>query len=453
MRGNLLLHSTIVDSRRKEVWGHLTNCQFPILNSHPMRIENWELTIGQMAFCTALRRKTLKFDLVIIGGGIVGLATALEAVHRHRDRRVAVLEKESAIACHQTGHNSGVIHSGIYYKRDSLKAKNCVAGAAAMVEFCREHHIAFDICGKVVVATDASELSGLQELMRRGTANGVPGLAMIGPDRLRELEPHCAGISALHVPGTGITDYAAVARKYAELVEARAGQILTQCEVQGIKRGPREVVIETTRGVIHADFAINCAGLQSDRIMRLAGDSQGLKIVPFRGEYYEIVPGRRKLVRNLIYPVADPRFPFLGVHFTRRITGGIEAGPNAVLALKREGYRKTDFNMKDSLETVAFGGFWRMAAKYWRSGLGEYYRSLNKRAFTRALQKLVPEIQASDLAPAGSGVRAQALDARGVLLDDFCIVRSERMIHVCNVPSPAATASLVIGKQIIDTLV
>lgn len=392
----------------------------------------------------------LKVDLVIIGGGIVGLATALEAVRRNRG--VAVLEKESEIARHQTGHNSGVIHSGIYYKPGSLKAKNCVAGAAAMVGFCREHNIPFDICGKVVVATSESELQGLQELMRRGTDNGVPSLTMIDKDRLREMEPHCTGIAALHVPGTGITDYSAVARKYAKLIEAGGGQIFTQCEVRGINRNPQAIVIETERAVVHGNFAINCAGLQSDRVMRLAGDTQGLKIVPFRGEYYEIVRDRRQLVHSLIYPVADPRFPFLGVHFTRRITGGIEAGPNAVLALKREGYRKTDFNVKDALETATFPGFWRMAAKYWWSGFGEYYRSLNKQAFTRALQKLVPEIQASDLEPAGSGVRAQALDGRGKLLDDFCIVRSERMIHVCNVPSPAATASLIIGKQIVDML-
>ncbi len=392
----------------------------------------------------------LKADLVIIGGGIVGLATALEAVRRNR--HAAVLEKESTIASHQTGHNSGVIHSGIYYKPGSLKAKNCVAGAAAMVAFCRENDVPFDKCGKVVVATSESELPGLQELMRRGTANGVPGLAMISPERLRELEPHCTGIAALYIPGTGITDYAAVARKYAGLIEGAGGRILTQCRVRAIKRTSEAVIVETERGAIQADFAINCAGLHSDRIMRLAGDSQGLQIVPFRGEYYEIVQDRRKLVRNLIYPVADPRFPFLGVHFTRRITGGIEAGPNAVLALKREGYRKTDFDLRDAVETAAFPGFWRMAAKYWWSGFGEYYRSLNKRAFTRALQKLVPEIQAADLQPAGSGVRAQALDTRGALLDDFRIIRSERMIHVCNVPSPAATASLIIGRQIMDTL-
>ena len=393
-----------------------------------------------------------RFDLVIIGGGIVGLATALEATRRFPDRRIAVLEKESAVACHQTGHNSGVIHSGIYYKPGSLKAKNCVAGAAAMVQFCREHNIAFEICGKVVVATVDSELPGLQELMRRGTANGVPGLEVVNAGQLHELEPYCSGIAALHVPGTGITDYSAVAKKYADLVVYAGGKILTECAVESIKKKAGDIIVETTRGSIETNFAVNCAGLHSDRVMRLAGDARGLKIVPFRGEYYEIVPERRKLVRNLIYPLADPRFPFLGVHFTRRIAGRIEAGPNAVLALKREGYRKTDFNLKDTFETAAFPGFWRMAAKYWRNGAGEYYRSLNKRAFARALQKLVPEIQAADLVPAGAGVRAQALDTRGALLDDFRIVRSERMIHVCNVPSPAATASLVIGKQIVDML-
>jgi L-2-hydroxyglutarate oxidase LhgO len=391
-----------------------------------------------------------EFDLVIIGGGIVGLATALQTVRRFPRKRVAVLEKEPQIARHQSGHNSGVIHSGIYYKPGSLKAKNCVTGAVAMVEFCREYGIPYEICGKVVVATDRSELPGLEELMRRGTANGVPGMTMISVEQLRELEPHCTGIAALRVPGTGITNYAIVAGKYSELIQAAAGQILTGCEVRGIAQHSTETVLETSHGAIKTSRVINCAGLHSDRIMRLAGEDNGLEIVPFRGEYYEIVPARRKLVRGLIYPVADPRFPFLGVHFTRRISGGIEAGPNAVLALKREGYRKTDFNFKDALETAVFPGFWRMAAKYWRSGMGEFYRSLNKQAFTRALQKLVPEIQASDLEPAGAGVRAQAVDRSGRLLDDFAIVRSKQMIHVCNVPSPAATASLIIGQQIAE---
>jgi L-2-hydroxyglutarate oxidase LhgO len=390
----------------------------------------------------------LESDFAIIGGGIVGLATALQLIRRKPAVRVVVLEKESAVGRHQTGHNSGVIHSGIYYKPGSLKAKNCVAGAQAMVEFCREQRIAYEICGKVVVATDQSELPGLEELKRRGTANGVHGLTMISVEQLREFEPHCTGIAALYVPGTGIVNYSLVAGKYAELIQAGGGQILTDCPVQGISQRSGETVLETARGSIKANRVINCAGLHSDRIMRLAGENNGLRIVPFRGEYYEIVPARRKLVRNLIYPVADPRFPFLGVHFTRRISGGIEAGPNAVLALKREGYRKTDFNLKDAVEIAMFPGFWKMAAKYWQSGMGEYYRSLNKQAFTRALQKLVPEIQSEDLEPAGAGVRAQALDSTGRLLDDFAIVEAKQFIHVCNVPSPAATASLVIGKQI-----
>ena len=390
-----------------------------------------------------------EFDLVIIGGGIVGLATGLQALRKSPNLRLAILEKETAIARHQTGHNSGVIHSGIYYKPGSLKAKNCVEGARRMVEFCREHSIPFEICGKVVVATNESERAGLGELMRRGMANGVPGLRMIPVEELREMEPRCTGIAAMHVPGTGITDYARVAQKYAELIQTGGGQILTGCEMQGLVRNSGRTVLETNRGAIKGARIINCAGLHSDRIMRLSGEESALRIVPFRGEYYEIVPARRHLVRNLIYPVADPRFPFLGVHFTRRINGGIEAGPNAVLALKREGYRKTDFNLRDAVETAVFPGFWRMAVKYWRSGVGEYYRSLSKQGFTRALQKLLPEIQANDLEPAGAGVRAQALDRTGRLLDDFVIVRSKQMIHVCNVPSPAATASLVIGEQIV----
>jgi L-2-hydroxyglutarate oxidase LhgO len=391
-----------------------------------------------------------QFDLVIVGGGIVGLATALQSLRMRAGIRLAIVEKEDAVARHQSGHNSGVIHSGIYYKPGSLKAKNCVAGAVQMVNFCREHAIPYEVCGKVVVATNEAERAGLGELMRRGTANGVPGLTMIGPEQLREIEPNCSGIAAMVVPGTGITNYGMVAQKYAELIRQGGGQILTGCEVRAIVKSSGETVLDTTRGAIKAKRLINCAGLHSDRIMRLAGDESALRIVPFRGEYYEIVPSRRHLVRNLIYPVADPRFPFLGVHFTRRVSGGIEAGPNAVLALKREGYRKTDFNFRDAFETAVFPGFWRMALKYWRSGVGEYYRSLHKRAFTEALQKLVPDIQDSDLEPAGAGVRAQALDGTGRLLDDFVIVRSNQMIHVCNVPSPAATASLVIGQQIAE---
>lgn len=391
-----------------------------------------------------------EFDLVIIGSGIVGLATALKAVRRHPQLRIAVLEKEAAIAMHQTGHNSGVIHSGIYYQTGSVKAKNCVVGAAAMIEFCRDYHIPYDRCGKVVVATTTSDVAALKQLLHRGTMNGVEGLSLIGPERLRELEPHCVGVAALHVPATGITDFGAVARKYAELVVAEGGKLLTSCQVLAIKKRQAGLILETDKGAISTSWAINCAGLQSDRVRRLAGDKEGPEIVPFRGEYYKLVPNRLHLVKNLIYPVPDVRFPFLGVHFTRMIQGGIEAGPNAVMAFKREGYRKMDFNIRDVMQAAKFPGLWKMAAKYWRNGVAEMYRSFSKQAFTSALQELIPEIESRDLVPGGSGVRAQALDRSGKLLDDFSIVPSGPMIHVCNVPSPAATASLVIADQILD---
>jgi L-2-hydroxyglutarate oxidase len=391
-----------------------------------------------------------KVDLAVIGGGIVGLSVAMEAVRRFPKLSVLLIEKEPAVARHQTGHNSGVIHSGIYYKPGSLKAKNCVTGAAAMVQFCIDHDIPHDICGKVIVATRQDEIAGLEELRRRGIANGVPGIVTIGPERLGELEPHCNGVAALHVASTGIVDYGEVARKFANIILSAGGEILTGCEVHGIRKGTSEIVLETQKGTVRARWAVNCAGLHSDRIARLAGDDNGLKIIPFRGEYYELADQAHELVKNLIYPVADPRFPFLGVHFTRKIRGGIEVGPNAVLALGREGYSKTSFNARDAMEAFTCIGFWRMASKYWSSGIGEYYRSLNKHAFTAALQHLVPEVRSSDLKKGGAGVRAQAIDRQGRLLDDFAIVRSERIIHICNVPSPAATASLVIGKQVID---
>jgi len=391
-----------------------------------------------------------KFDLLIIGGGIIGLATAMEATRRFPRRKVLVVEKEDRVAAHQTGHNSGVLHSGLYYKPGSLKAKTCVEGAAAMVAFCREHGLPLDICGKVVVATRDEELPALEELFRRGTANGVPNLAIIGGERLREIEPHSAGLRALHVPGTGILDYVVVAEKIAEIVAKQGGEVRTGTTALGLLRRGTEIMVETTKGAFAARSVINCAGLHSDRIARLAGAQTDSIIVPFRGEYYEIVPERQDLVKGLIYPVPDPKFPFLGVHFTRRIGGGVEAGPNAVLAFRREGYRKTDFSFADTMTTFSFPGFWRMAAKYWRSGLDEFYRSLSKRAFVRALQRLVPEIQESDLRPGGAGVRAQALDRNGRLLDDFHLVQDGAVIHVLNVPSPAATASLVIGRKIMD---
>ncbi len=391
-----------------------------------------------------------RYDLIIIGGGIVGLATALAATERFPHLRLAVLEKEDHVAAHQTGHNSGVIHSGIYYKPGSVKARTCVEGAAAMLAFCREHGIPHQICGKVVVATSEEELSRLEELLRRGEANGVPGLSMIGPERLRELEPHAAGIRALHVPGTGITDYEVVGQKYAELVTARGGEIRTSTRVTGLTRTGDEMVVQTTRSEFHAHYLVNCTGLQSDRVSRMADANTDVRIVPFRGEYYTLAPKRQELVRGLIYPVPDPALPFLGVHFTRMVRGGVEAGPNAVLAFKREGYTKTSFNLRDTADTFFFPGFWRLAARYWRSGVGEFYRSFSKAAFVKALQRLVPEVREPDLAPGGAGVRAQALDRQGRLLDDFSFVKSARMVHVVNVPSPAATASLPIGRAIMD---
>jgi len=382
---------------------------------------------------------------------VVGLGVALEITRRFPRLRLLLIEKEDRVARHQSGHNSGVIHSGVYYKPGSLKARLCVTGAAAMVEFCREHGIAHDVCGKVIVATHADELPRLEELRKRGEANGLTGLRTIGPEELKDIEPHAAGLKALVVPATGITDYAAVCEKYAELISAGGGTVLTSAAVTGIRRTANEIVVETARGAFSTDSLINCAGLFSDRISRMAGDEPGVMIVPFRGEYYDLIPERALLVRALIYPVPDPRFPFLGVHFTRRITGKVDAGPNAVLALAREGYRHRDINVRDLASSLAFPGFWRMARQHWRNGLGEWHRSLSKPAFVRALQRLLPEVGENDLVPGGSGVRAQALKPDGALVDDFQFVPSGKVLHVLNVPSPAATASLAIGKAIVDT--
>jgi (S)-2-hydroxyglutarate dehydrogenase len=391
-----------------------------------------------------------QFDLTIIGGGIVGLATALAIVQRHPGLQLAVLEKEDRLAAHQTGHNSGVIHSGIYYKPGSLKAQTCVAGAKALIAFCEEHGILYERCGKVVVATAAEELPRLEELQWRGMTNGVEGLEMIGPERLRELEPHATGIKALYVPATGIIDFPRVAHTYARLVQENGGAIRTRHQVQKILHREGGLVLETSQGAVRSKFLINCGGLFCDRIARLAGARIDLQIVPFRGEYYTIAPQRRSIVKNLIYPVPDPALPFLGVHFTRTIDGMVEAGPNAVLALAREGYRKTDFIPRDLKETLTFPGFWRMARKYWKTGVGEMYRSYNKNAFLKALQRLLPDLRERDLQPGGSGVRAQAIASNGALVDDFIISPSENALHILNAPSPGATSSLAIGQYIAE---
>lgn len=392
-----------------------------------------------------------RYNVIIVGGGIVGLAVALEITRRFPRVRLLLLEKESRVGRHQSGHNSGVIHSGVYYKPGSLKAKLCVAGAAAMVEFCRDHGIPHQVCGKVIVATHEDEFPRLEELRRRGEANGLTGLRPIGPDELREIEPHASGLRALVVPSTGITDYAAVCDKYADLVGAGGGTILTSHAVIGVKRSATEIAVETSQGAFSSAALINCAGLFSDRVSRMAGDDPQVMIVPFRGEYYDLIPQRASLVRALIYPVPDPRFPFLGVHFTRRVNGSVDAGPNAVLAFRREGYRRRDFNLRDLASSLAFPGFWRMGAKNWRSGLDEFHRSFSKPAFVRALQRLVPEVSTDDLVPGGAGVRAQAVTREGTLVDDFKFVPSGRVLHVLNVPSPAATASLMIGRTIVDS--
>jgi (S)-2-hydroxyglutarate dehydrogenase len=390
-----------------------------------------------------------RFDIVVIGGGIVGLSTAMHASQRFPKLRLLLVEKEDRVARHQSGHNSGVIHSGIYYKPGSLKAKLCVEGAAAMTAFCREHGIPVEICGKIIVATTAEEIPRLQMLLERGQSNGIVGLKLLDKAQMRELEPHCGGVGWLHVPSTGITDYIAVCQKYAELIAAHGGTVSTKTEVTGIVRNNGEIMLETNRGAIGAKYLINCAGLHSDRVSQLAGEKTEVKIVPFRGEYYDLVPEREHLVRGLLYPVPDLRFPFLGVHFTRRVGGGVDAGPNAVLAFKREGYRRTDFSLQDAATTFAYSGFWHMAAKYWRSGAGEFYRSFHKPAFVRALQTLLPEVQSSDLVADGAGVRATAVSRDGSLVDDFQFVCSQNILHVWNVVSPAATASLPIGREIV----
>ncbi len=389
------------------------------------------------------------YDVAIIGGGIVGLATAMAFVKRGV-RKLVVIEAEPHVAAHQTGHNSGVIHSGIYYKPGSAKATNCAAGRELMYRFCADHGIPHDRCGKVIVAVEAGELAALAEIERRGHANGLVGLKQLSAAELKEHEPHVAGVAGLFVPDTGIVDYKAVARKYAELVTGGGGEVRTGERFVGLKRDGNELVLHTTVGELRASHLVNCGGLQADRVARLCGVEPGVTIIPFRGEYYDLKSHAQHLCRNLIYPVPDPRFPFLGVHFTRMIGGGVEAGPNAVLAFRREGYKFTDVSVRDVLEMARFPGFWVMAAKYWAMGMSEMKRSLSAYSFWKSLHRLIPAIKRSDIVSSGAGVRAQALTPDGKLVDDFVIRGESRMVHVLNAPSPAATASISVGRSIAE---
>ena len=395
------------------------------------------------------RRFAAVYDFAVIGGGIVGLSTARAILDRYPDAGVLVLEKEPDWAWHQTGHNSGVIHSGIYYKPGSLKARFCKEGAERLVEFCREYGISHEICGKVIVATESWEMPRLRNLYERGVENGL-AVEEIGPGELKDLEPHAVGIAALKVPSTGIVDFVGVAKTFAKMVAEKGGELRAGAEVTSISESGDGVELRAAGKSFRARALINCAGLQSDRVAALGGVEVGARIVPFRGEYYLLTPESRYLVKNLIYPVPDPSFPFLGVHFTRTTEGGVETGPNAVLGLAREGYKKTDLRVKDLAEVLSYPAFWRLAARHWRTGAGEVLRSLSKKAFVRGLQKLVPAVEDDDLVPTEAGVRAQALTKDGSLVDDVFVVEGRRSVHVLNAPSPAATACIPIGEAIVD---
>ncbi|AMV17354.1 L-2-hydroxyglutarate oxidase [Planctomyces sp. SH-PL14] len=390
-------------------------------------------------------------DVAIVGGGIVGLATAFQLLRRFSGTRVVVLEKEDRVAPHQSSHNSGVLHTGIYYRPGSLRAQNCRAGKLAMQAFCDQEEIPYRICGKVIVAVSEAELPQLDVLFQRGQANGVR-CSMLTQEELREIEPHTAGIRAIHVPEAGIVDYPAVSRRLAERIQEVGGTIRLGARVTAIRESSDRIIIESTKGAVESRFLMTCAGLHADRVTKLSGRVPEAPIVPFRGEYYQLVPEAEHLCRGLIYPVPDPKFPFLGVHFTRMIHGGVDCGPNAVLAFAREGYRRTDLNPADLWEALAHPGFRRLALRNWRTGAGEMWRSWNKAAFVKALQRLVPAIQAKHLIPAPAGVRAQALRLDGTLVDDFVIQQSGRVVNVGNAPSPAATSSLNIGNLLVDRL-
>jgi (S)-2-hydroxyglutarate dehydrogenase len=388
-----------------------------------------------------------KFDIAIIGGGIVGLATAMALGDASPQKSLVVLEKEKELASHQTGHNSGVIHAGIYYKPGSYKAKLCVEGSRLMMQFCEENGVPYERCGKLIVATNTDELPRLRNLFERGSANGIQGLEIAGPERTREIEPHAKAVQALFSPNTAITDYQKVANTMATKILNKGAEIFTSTRVLSINRLDDLFHIETNRFTIRARNLINCSGLFADRIAQLMGLNPNVALIPFRGEYYSL-RADCGLVRGLIYPVPDPEFPFLGVHYTKKIAGGYEAGPNAVLAFAREGYKFTDVNLKDLAAMFGFAGFWAMARRYWRTEVYELYRSISRKAFLRALQRLVPQLQDNDLQPGGSGVRAQIVTAEGSLVDDFLIVEAPHAIHVLNAPSPAATASIAIGRHI-----
>jgi L-2-hydroxyglutarate oxidase len=392
-----------------------------------------------------------KTNIIIIGGGIVGLATAHNLSARYPELSITILEKENKVAAHQSGHNSGVLHSGIYYKPGSLKALNCRKGKALMEQFCEIHDIPYNICGKVIVATSEEERPVLHDIYERGQANGVV-CEIIDRDQLMELEQHTAGIEAIHVPESGIVDYVEVCRKLAALITEAGNEIKLGAEVTSISERPEEIAVETTAGDYQADYLINCAGLYSDRVTKMTGMDAPAQIIPFRGEYYELKPQAEYLCHSLIYPVPDPKFPFLGVHFTLMIDGRVECGPNAVLAFAREGYTLTDFNAADLLETLRYPGFQKLAGRFWRTGMGEMWRSASKRAFVSALQKLVPEIREEHLVKAPAGIRAQALLPDGSMMDDFAYQESERIVNVINAPSPAATSSLAIGENVVDQL-
>jgi L-2-hydroxyglutarate oxidase len=388
-----------------------------------------------------------KHEIAIVGGGIVGLGTALALTEQYSRYSVVVVEKEQELATHQTGHNSGVIHAGIYYKPGSYKAKLCVSGVRLLTDFCEANGIPYERCGKLIVATSADELPRLQNLYERGTANGIPGLELIGPEQAREIEPHARAVRALYSSSTAIVDYKKVANAMAARVAERGGEIIKGERVQAIRRANGSLYLETSRDTVRSSYLINCGGLHSDEVAQLMGLRPDVRIIPFRGEYYTLRPECR-LVRGLVYPVPDPEFPFLGVHFTKRIQGDYEAGPNAVLAFAREGYRFAQVQWRDLYQMFSYPGFWAMAAKYWQMEVYELYRSFSRRAFLRALRKLVPDLKEEDMAPGGSGVRAQAVTRKGSLVDDFTIIEAPNAIHVLNAPSPAATASIAIGRHI-----